>query len=219
MGVKTVLAAVAVLILAVGAYSTPTVSAAVAAGVQLNPALFGLLGVYGDPHFVLVKQGGGGKGKGGGKGHAKSGGGKSHAKSGGGKGHAKSGGSKGHAKSGGGKGHAKSGHSGGKSYAKSGGGKGHAKSGHSGGKSYTKLKDGGKDHAKGGDEHRHANKGHKWTKSVIVYRDGHRYWHDRRIWWWGPLVYSYDPCIRWVRFCPDCAREPINICYGYDEPY
>jgi hypothetical protein len=30
---------------------------------------------------------------------------------------------------------------------------------------------------------------------------------------WGPLFYTYDPCIRWVRFCPGCAREPVNICY------
>jgi hypothetical protein len=56
-----------------------------------------------------------------------------------------------------------------------------------------------------------------------VYRDGHRYWRGRQIWWWGPLVYSYDPCIRWMRFCADCAAEPINICYDesyiYDEPY
>ena len=89
---------------------------------------------------------------------------------------------------------------GGKNYAKRGGGGG-------GGKSYARHDGGGRSYAKrGGDG----------GKTIIVYRDGHRYWHGRQIWWWGPLVYSYDPCIRWVRFCPGCAREPINICYyGY----
>ena len=152
--------------LAFVAYSTPTVSTVLAAGVQLKPGLSSLVGVTDNPDLVLVKKGGGGKGsgKGGGKGKGK------------------------------GAGHG------------DGGGKGKGKSaGHGDG--------GGKGHAKRGDEHRDGDKGHKRRKTVIVYRDGHRYWHDRRIWWWGPLVYSYDPCIRWVRFCPDCAPEPINICY------
>jgi hypothetical protein len=88
-----------------------------------------------------------------------------------------------------------------------GGGKSHAKRGGGDGKRYARHD---------GDGKSHANRRGGGGKTNIVYRDGHRYWHGRQIWWWGPLVYSYDPCIRWVRFCPGCAREPINICYyGY----
>jgi hypothetical protein len=144
----------------------------------------GLVGVNDDASVILVKKGGGGKG-----GAAKRGGG------GGGK-HAKHGG--------GGKSHAKRRGGGDKSYARHDGGKSHAKRGGSDGHRYARH-DG---HDKG-----HAKRRGGGGKTIIVYRDGHRYWHGRQIWWWGPLVYSYDPCIRWVRFCPDCAREPINICY------
>jgi hypothetical protein len=92
---------------------------------------------------------------------------------------------------------------GGKSYARrGGGGQGYVRQG-GGGKSYARHGGAGKSYARRGGGGR----------TVIVYRSGHRYWHDRQIWWWGPLVYTYDPCIRWVRFCPGCAREPINICY------
>jgi hypothetical protein len=198
---KIVLATASAGALAFVAYSTPAVPTVLAAGVQLKSGLSGLVGVKDNPDFVLVKEGGG-KGKGG-KGRGKGAG------KGKGKGHG----------DGGGKGKGKSaGH-------RDGGGKGKGKSaGHGDGdyKRYSKRGDEhrDRDHAKRGDYHRDGDREHKRRKSVIVYRDGHRYWHDRRIWWWGPLVYSYDPCLRWVRFCPDCAPEQINICYDrYDEPY
>jgi hypothetical protein len=210
---KIVLATASAGALAFVAYSTPAVPTVLAAGVQLKSGLSGLVGVKDNPDFVLVKEGGG-KGKGG-KGRGKGGGkGKGHG-DGGGKGKGKS---AGHG-DGGGKGKS-AGH-------RDGGGKSKGKSaGHRDGdyKRYSKrgdeYRDRNKGHAKRGDDHRDGDRDHKRRKSVIVYRDGHRYWHDRRIWWWGPLVYSYDPCLRWVRFCPDCAPEQINICYdGYYEAY
>ena len=101
-----------------------------------------------------------------------------------------------------GRGVGRGGGGGGKSYARQGGG----------GKGYARHEGGGKGYVRHGGGKSYARRG-GGGRTVIVYRSGHRYWHSRQIWWWGPLVYTYDPCIRWVRFCPGCAREPINICY------
>jgi hypothetical protein len=130
-------------------------------------------------------------------------------KGGGGKGKGR-GKKKGGAKSKGG-GHGDGGKGKGKSHSDEGKGKGHSDKGKDKGKS-AKHRDGDNKRHDKGHGHRHGD-GHK---TVIVYRDGHRYWHGRRILWWGPLVNYYDPCIRWVRFCRDCEREAINICYEDD---
>jgi hypothetical protein len=183
---KTVLAMATAGALALVAYSMSSVPA-LATGVQLNSGLSGLAaGNTNDANLVLVgRKGGGDGGKGRGAGRGDGGGGKQGMArhEGGGKSYARH--------EGGGKGYARH-ERGGQGYARhEGGGKGYAR--HEGGKSYARRGGGG--------------------RTVVVYRNGHRYWHNRQIWWWGPLVYTYDPCIRWVRFCPGCAREPINICY------
>ena len=190
-----VLATVTVVALALVAYSIPAVPTVLAAGVELKTGLSDLVGATDSPELVLVKEGGEGKTGKGGKGHAKRGG---HG-DGGGKGHAKRGG------------HG----DGDRDYARRGnqhrdGDRDYARRG-------NEHRDGDRDYARRGNQHRDGDRDYNRSRSVIVYRDGHRYWHDRRIWWWGPLVYSYDPCLRWVRFCPDCAPEQINICY--DEAY
>jgi hypothetical protein len=190
---KTVLAMATAGALALVACSMSGVPA-LATGVQLNSGLSGLAaGNTDDANLVLVgRKGGGGKGRGVGRGGG--GGGKSYARQGGGgKGYARQGG--------GGKGYARH-EGGGKSYARQGGG----------GKGYARHEGGGKGYVRHGGGKSYARRG-GGGRTVIVYRSGHRYWHSRQIWWWGPLVYTYDPCIRWVRFCPGCAREPINICY------
>jgi hypothetical protein len=184
---KMVLATSVAGALAVAAYLAPAVPTVLAAGPQLKSGLSGLADGTDRSNLVEVKKGGGKKGKGRGKG--------------------KSGGkSKGGGHGDGGKGKSKSHGDGGKSKGKS-----HGDEGKNKGKS-AKHRDGDHKHHDKGRNHRHGD-GHK---TVIVYRDGHRYWHGRRILWWGPLVNYYDPCIRWVRFCRDCEREAINICYGDD---